>query len=319
MTLLVLEKIIVLVFTILIIFSISYVVFAFLFTPMRKRITKKYEVGLLLVGASLLMECFVSPLRGYVGMETDAIVGFFVYLFGTWYFLKRFGLYLGRYQTTGFIILGQLCLIGVIHLLYFKETLISFPDFLMHVLGIFAGYFFFSRKSILHKVNLSVSVLIVLFIYFYGYSLWMNNLNYGSYSNDVYYKGPSHITLLDRNANGFTIKKGKITVLDFWFVGCGACMNDFPEFQKLYADYKTDPNIQFLSVNQPYPRDMEVDRFKYLTDAGFNFPMAATPDTSLITNLQISVYPTVIILDSDGNVIFKGNIKDATAKVKELL
>jgi len=312
-------KAIIFVLIILLIISATAIVIAFLFTPLRRKITQKYEAGILLVTAALVLECFVSPLRGFVDMQTASIVGFFAYLFVTWYFLKRFGQYLGLYQTLVCIVLGQLLLTGFTHTIYFQQTLISLPDFLMHVLGIFAGYFFYNRKSILHKVNLSVSVLIILFTYFYGYSLWMHNLDFGSYSSEVYYKGPSHITLLDRNANGFVLKKGKITVLDFWFVGCGACMNDFPEFQKLYTDYKKDPNIQFLSVNQPYPRDMEVDRFKYLTDAGFNFPMAVTPDTGLINNLKISVYPTVIILDTDGNVIFKGNIKDATAKVKELL
>src|SRR5476649_1584400 len=121
--------------TILIIFLLAVCVVTFLFTPVRKNITKKYEVALLLVAVSVLLEFCVSPLRGYVGMATDAIVGFFVFLFGTWYFLKRFGQYIGGYQTTAYIILGQLLLTGLFHALYFKETLISFPDFLMHVLG----------------------------------------------------------------------------------------------------------------------------------------------------------------------------------------
>jgi len=305
--------------TALIICLLFALVFTFLLTPLRRHVVKNYQVFTLLAIASVVLEFLVSPLRGYIGMPIDALAGFFVFLLATWYFLKKFGQQIPQYQIVSFTFLGLFLLAGSIHVLYFQETLISFPDFLIHVLGIFAGYFLYNHKSILNKVNLSVSVLIVLFTYFYGYSLWMNNLDFGSYTSEVHYRGPAKIILTDKNANDFTVKKGKITVLDFWFVGCGACINDFPEFQKLYTNYKNNPGIQFLSVNQPYPRDKEVDRFSYLTNAGFSFPMAATKDTSLITSFQISVYPTVIILDEEGDVVFKGDIRNAASKVKELL
>jgi len=298
---------------------LSAFVFAFLFTPLRRYITKRYEVAALLAIASISLEFLISPLRGYyVSMQIDALIGFLAFLLATIYFLKKFAPRFHSNQVTTFFLLGFV-LLQALRIPNFKEGLISVPDSLIHALGIFAGYFFYNRKSIVHKFNLSVSVLVVLFTYFYGYNLWMNNLDYGSYSSEVYYKGPAEITLADKDANDFTVKKGKITVLDFWFVGCGACINDFPEFQKLYTNYKNNAGIQFLSVNQPYPRDKEVDRFKYLTDAGFSFPMAATKDNSLIGSFQISVYPTVIILDADGDVIFKGDIREATSKVKELL
>jgi len=290
----------------------------FLFTPLKKRVTKKSHYALLAVLSSLAVQILVMPFRRYPGMEVSSVVGFACYLITTNFFLKKNAAHLKSYQTillilTGFIILQ------IPPRIDFKSTLISLPDFILELLGVCAGYFFYNRHRFVYRLNLTLSVLVVLFTFFYGYNLWANNLAFGSFTGNVHIKGPVNISLISNNNDVIKLKKGKITVLDFWFIGCGSCMNEFPVFQKTYDAYKTNPGIQFYSVNSPYPRDSDVSRFKMLTDLGYNFPMAVSPNAALAKALNVHSYPTIIILDKNGDVVYKGDHQGAEVKIKSLL
>lgn len=289
-----------------------------LFTPLQNRVTKKGHHALLIIFSALAIQIIVIPCRLYAGMEISSVVGFVCYLIITNFFLKKKFDHFKTYQTTLLILFGLLIL-QLPARIDFKATLISFPDFIIECLGVFAGHFFYNRHRFVYKLNLSLSVLLVLFTFFYGYNLWANNLAFGSFTGDVHIKGPSTVNLISKDADPIKLEKGKITVLDFWFVGCGSCMNEFPTFQKTYSTYKSNPKIQFYSVNSPYPRDGGVDRFKLLSDLGYNFPMAVSPNASLAKALNVYAYPTIVILDKNGDVIYKGDHQGAETKIKSLL
>jgi len=64
-----------------------------------------------------------------------------------------------------------------------------------------------------------------------------------------------------------TISDGKITFIDFWFIPCGPCFNEMNMLHKLYAKYKDNPNVSFLTIT--------------LTDSAFVRPLIENRNTSV--------------------------------------
>lgn len=62
-----------------------------------------------------------------------------------------------------------------------------------------------------------------------------------------------------------TISKGKVTFIDFWFIPCGPCFVEMNMLHKLYAKYKDDPNVCFLTIT--------------MTDSAFVRPLAENRNT----------------------------------------
>ncbi|MES2276869.1 MAG: TlpA disulfide reductase family protein [Bacteroidota bacterium] len=283
----------------------------------------KAKIPAIIISVSFLPELLISLIRGYVSLPgiqalvVCAFTGFLLYFFITWFFLKKYQSSLKSYQIIGLVLIGLLIFQGPIRLFYFTPMLFTFPEFTSRLLGVFAGYCFYNRKVLIHKINLSVSVLIILFTCFYGYDLWMFNLDYGTYTGNVHSKGPNLLSLTYKDND--TLKKGKVTVMDFWFIGCVGCMEEFPEFQKIYSTYKNNPNIQFLAVDIPTRRDGDDDAFKILSNEHYSFPMAKSTDMQFAKDLKIVVYPTIIILDKHGDVVYRGDAKGLPAKIKSLL
>lgn len=100
------------------------------------------------------------------------------------------------------------------------------------------------------------------------------------------------------NATG----KGKITLLNFWFGGCPACLEEFSALNDLYDSLKNDPSVQFISIaREPAERIPGLVK-KY----NIHYPVAnITPDEcSRIT--YKSGFPTTIIIDKSGRIaLFK--------------
>ena len=54
--------------------------------------------------------------------------------------------------------------------------------------------------------------------------------------------------------------------------------------------------------------DRPSQAYDMITKRGYSFPVAKLKNNSLIDSLAISVYPTTILIDEKGYVIFKGNL-----------
>jgi thiol-disulfide isomerase/thioredoxin len=284
---------------------------------------KKIQISIIiLLVASIFLEFLVGPIRGYLtlpgiqALEVCAAADFLIYALTTLYFLSKYKSDLSQIQIIGLMVLGLMLFEVPMRLVSISGTLFTIPELLMRISGIGAGYFWYERRRLIHKINLSVAVLILLFTLAFGYDLWMKKLQYGNFTGSVSLKGPGSIYLKDKNNKNIKIEKGKLVVMDFWFVGCGSCMVEFPVFQKVYTKYKNNLNVQFYSVNQPFKYDKDVDRFKLLTDIGYDFPMAVCPDRSLVKELKVAVYPTIIVIDTNGNIVFKGDTQNLESALK---
>ena len=92
--------------------------------------------------------------------------------------------------------------------------------------------------------------------------------------------------------------KGKTVLLDFWTTWCPPCRADAPSLDKLYSKYGTkELAIVGVSVSEDRPI---VEKF--LQEHPHSFPIVLTSENELPLAYQIGVFPTYIVIDSDGTL-----------------
>ena len=116
------------------------------------------------------------------------------------------------------------------------------------------------------------------------------------------------------NLNGTILKSGSpisfqeqrspFTILDFWYTSCYPCIKSIPQLNEIYAKYK-DKGIRLYGVNMIddlVKSKSKLDKFQT------NYPMAyesIMADNSLEQELQLSGFPTLLILDKDLKIIYE--------------
>ena len=92
---------------------------------------------------------------------------------------------------------------------------------------------------------------------------------------------------------------GKLTVLNFWFVGCHPCIEEMPNLNELVKKYANNKNVQFFALT--FDRKENVD--ECLKNNPF-FYTTGLLSRSLIDSLKLTNgYPTNLILDDQLNII----------------
>ncbi|MBT1701294.1 TlpA family protein disulfide reductase [Fulvivirgaceae bacterium PWU4] len=94
--------------------------------------------------------------------------------------------------------------------------------------------------------------------------------------------------------------KGKWLILDYWFTGCGPCIQSFPKIMNLQEKY--GDKIQIMLVNHMQNKAIVEEFIKGRNKSGreiFSIPSVAG-DTILHKVLPPSGYPSIIWIDPDG-------------------
>ncbi len=93
--------------------------------------------------------------------------------------------------------------------------------------------------------------------------------------------------------------KGKLVMLDFWIKSCGPCIASFPKLNELQKEFGTD-KFQLLSINAEDNED-DIKFFYEKHKPGYKMVFGAE---QLAANYGVPSYPTVIIVDKTGKVIY---------------
>lgn len=270
-----------------------------------------------------LIPIVTSPIRAFLDLKNSGFVGFALYFAGTLFFLAK--LSQGKVRPAlpaGFALLfGALAFEVPLRLLLPGDASISLPDFLLRIFGIALaiGMFLTGRRSRLALAGLAVVLLGA--TYFWAIDAWVHKLNFGTYTSNVSYRPASPFEAV--RENGSVIRdsdlRGKITVLDFWNTRCGVCFREFPKLQRIYEKYRNHPSVAIIAANHPLYVDKEGDAFRVIREKSHTFPVAVMKSENAARDFGVRLYPTVLILDPTGTVVFKGDIDEAERKIEALL
>lgn len=90
--------------------------------------------------------------------------------------------------------------------------------------------------------------------------------------------------------------KGKVVVLNFWFIGCPPCIAEMPGLNQLVAEFK-DKDVVFIA----FARDQEKELREFLPTKPFHYQVIANAETQHDL-YQLNMWPTHIIINREGKV-----------------
>lgn len=93
--------------------------------------------------------------------------------------------------------------------------------------------------------------------------------------------------------------KGKVVVLNFWFIGCAVCRSHHPKLNDLKAKFAGRDDVVFLAATF----DTEGDVKKYLAKEKFDYMQVADADP-LLKTFRFSGYPRNIVVSRTGEIVY---------------
>jgi len=101
-------------------------------------------------------------------------------------------------------------------------------------------------------------------------------------------------------------EKGKKILIDFWFITCAPCI----EQHKLIADkleWLESGNIEVIGISidsnhEEWKEFLEEKKYSWL-----NLREVDETEKKLRTNMLISAFPTYLLIDSEGNILYRAN------------
>lgn len=267
------------------------------------------------------IQLLLGIIRPIVGIEVSISLAFILFFSLVYVISKSQRLISPNYVTL--IILGILLLIHVpTRVTSFYGTSHTFIEFIFELLGLFVGWLHLKTGATRKGWVLSALAFLILI----GPGIRMNNIInnvrlYGNYSQDVLEQNPAELIGKDIHGVNVSIKdlQGKIIVLDFWHTRCAVCFQQFPKFQRLYDAYKDNHHVIILAVNHPLKSDTTNQAFEMLLQQNYSFPTIIAKNREIAPNLGVHYYPTYLIFDPDGNLVYRGNLEGIQKRIDALL
>ena len=94
------------------------------------------------------------------------------------------------------------------------------------------------------------------------------------------------------------LKIKKAVVLNFWFIECSWCVEEFPDIQGAYELYSDE--IEVVAINSTSDIMKDIAAFK--DDLGLTFPMVKETDAAICNAFGFSNFPSTVIVDRYGMV-----------------
>ncbi|MFC4212041.1 TlpA family protein disulfide reductase [Pedobacter lithocola] len=181
----------------------------------------------------------------------------------------------------------------------------------------------FTRKNIFNTLFV-ILLLVIVFIPDAKAFLLKGLMEIGFYSPKVEEQNKETVNLTGikfSNLKGDVIDlgdlKGKVVFLNFWATWCPPCRAEMPSINKLYTQFKNDPNVVFIFA------DADGDLLKsnkYMADREFELPVYKV-ESAVPKQIFEDSLPTTIIFDKEGRISFKheGIANYANKKFTEFL
>jgi thiol-disulfide isomerase/thioredoxin len=92
--------------------------------------------------------------------------------------------------------------------------------------------------------------------------------------------------------------RGKIVLLNFWAIWCKYCIQEMPDLEAVYRQYR-DQGVVVLAVNVTEDEAAILD---YAKKSGLTFPMLRDTDQLASKAYKVQAFPTTVFMDRQGKV-----------------
>jgi thiol-disulfide isomerase/thioredoxin len=93
--------------------------------------------------------------------------------------------------------------------------------------------------------------------------------------------------------------RGKVLVLNFWFIGCVGCMDEIPKLSALADKFNGNDDVIFLAIANNTPQQLRA----YLRGNKFNYRHIGQGLT-LVKLFEFTGYPKNIVIGRDGKIVY---------------
>jgi len=108
--------------------------------------------------------------------------------------------------------------------------------------------------------------------------------------------------------------KGKVVVLNFWFIGCPGCMEELLRLNALTAKYNDRDKIVFVAVAPNTAQELR----QFLSRQKFNYKMVGSGQ-AVLDLFKFSGYPRNIVIGRDGKIAYWRTTVRAWSKFESVL
>lgn len=108
---------------------------------------------------------------------------------------------------------------------------------------------------------------------------------------------------IQNKSRSFNELKGEqLTLIDFWASWCKPCKKAIPELNKIYTANK-NRGVNLIGINCDGPRS--ASKVAPLSHAlQINYPVLIDLDAQLMKELNLSAFPSLLIVNSSGKVVW---------------
>jgi thiol-disulfide isomerase/thioredoxin len=194
-----------------------------------------------------------------------------------------------------FLVFAPMCLLdlamlfmeGVVQELVISYT-ITIPIFS------FLGYWYGLKEHVLTPIVSVLSAFIVGLFVFSNYLTFSDNI-------DSRKELPlPEMSFYNEKLEEVLLNKNKITVLEFWYSGCGYCFEKMPELEKQYLEFKNNPNVEIYSVGAPLKSESIQELDSIMSSLDYKFPKLYVKSTKEVElKLKQNAYPFLLIIKND--------------------
>jgi thiol-disulfide isomerase/thioredoxin len=115
--------------------------------------------------------------------------------------------------------------------------------------------------------------------------------------------------------------RGKITVINYWFLGCKPCRMEIPCLNELVKKYQDNQEVQFIAITLDKPEAIN----KFMKEGNiFNYQIVGNGQKAANKSRVLS-YPTHFVVDQNGKVVEEWHnytpttVVEISQKIDELL